>query len=109
MESYYTNQASPLPYFSGNCRKRGSGFGALASGIGRIVLPLLRLHIIFPAAERFRKELLLQSVLELVDVVSKIKSKAGAEKHSFEYSQRANRRLLSTANETTKPNISETV
>ena len=73
MESYYTNQASSLPYFSGHYRQRGSGFGALASGIGRIALPLAR-KFILPAAKRVGKELLLQSVPELVDVVSKKKS-----------------------------------
>ena len=70
MESYYTNQESALPYFSGLYRQRGSGFGALASGIGRIALPLARKFII-PAAKRVGKELLLQSVQELMDVVSK--------------------------------------
>ena len=70
MESYYTNQASALPYFSGHNRQRGSGFGDLASGIGRIALPLARKFII-PAAKRVGKELLLQSVPELMDVVSK--------------------------------------
>ena len=73
MESYYTNQASSLPYFSGHYRQRGSGFGTLACGIGRIALPLAR-KFILPAAKRVGKELLLQSVPELVDVVSKKKS-----------------------------------
>ena len=109
MESYYTNQASSLPYFSGNYRQRGSGFGAFASGRGRIALPLAR-KFFLPKAKRVGKELLLQRVPELVDVVSKKKiRKAGVEKHYFEYSQKANRRLISTANETTKPNESETV
>ena len=86
MESYYTNQASSLPYFSGHYRQRRSGFGALASGIGRITLPLAR-KFILPAAKRVGKELLLQSVPELVDVVSKKKiRKAGVEKHYFEHS-----------------------
>ena len=70
MDSYYTNQASALPYFSGHYRQRGSGFGALASGIGRIALPIAR-KIILPAAKRVGKELLLQSVPELMEVVSK--------------------------------------
>ena len=70
MNSYYTNQASVLPYFSGHYRQRGSGFGALASGIGRIALPIAR-KFILPAAKRVGKELLLQSVPELMDVVSK--------------------------------------
>ena len=70
MESYYTNQASALPYFSGHYRQRGSGFGALACGIGRIALPLVRKFII-PAAKRVGKELLLESVPVLMDVVNK--------------------------------------
>ena len=82
MESYYTNQASSLPYFSGHNRQGGSGFGALASGIGRIALPLAR-KFILPAAKRVRKELLLQSVPELVDVVSKKKSAKQALKNTI--------------------------
>ena len=70
MDSYYTNQASALPYFSGHYRQRGSGFGALASGIGRIALPIAR-KFILTAAKPVGKELLLQSVPELMDVVSK--------------------------------------
>ena len=54
MDSYYTNQASALPYFSGHYRQRGSGFGALASGIGRIALPIAR-KFILPAAKRVGK------------------------------------------------------
>ena len=73
MESYNTNQASTLPYFSGHYRQRGSGFGALASGIGRIARPLAQ-KFILPTAKRVGKELLLQSVPELMDVVSKKKS-----------------------------------
>ena len=73
MKSYYTNQASSLPYFSGHYRQRGSGFGALASGIGQIALPLAR-KFILPAAKHVGKEFLLQSVPQLVDVVSKKKN-----------------------------------
>ena len=87
MESYYTNQASALPYFSGHYRQRGSGFGALASGIGRIALPLARKFII-PAAKRVGKKLLLRSVPELMDVQDKrcktryqIQSKSKQEAH----------------------------
>ena len=99
MESYYTNPASALPYFSGHYRQRSSGFGALASGIGRIALPLARKFII-PLLKRVVKELLLQSVPELMDVVNKKISKTSAEKHNIKYSQNANRRLIGTANET---------
>ena len=82
MDSYYTNQASALPYFSGHYRQRGSGFGALASGIGRIALPIAR-KFVLPAAKRVGKELLLQSVPELMDVVSKKKSPKQALKNTI--------------------------
>ena len=57
MDSYYANQALSLPHFSGHYRQRGSGFGALAAGIGRVALPLAR-HFILPTAKRIGKELL---------------------------------------------------
>ena len=82
MVSYYTKQASALPYFSGHYRQRVSGFGALASGIGRIALPIAR-KFILPAAKRVGKELLLQSVPELMDVVSKKKSPKQALKNTI--------------------------
>ena len=66
-----------------NTMDRGSGFGALASGIGRIALTLAR-KFILPAAKRVGKELLLPSVPELVDVFSKKIHKAGVEKHFFQ-------------------------
>ena len=69
MDSYYANQATSLPHFSGHYRQRGSGFGALAAGIGRVALPLAR-RFILPKAKRIGKELLKQSVPELLDVVS---------------------------------------
>ena len=49
MDSYYANQATSLPYFSGYYRQRESGFGALAAGIGRVALPLA-LRFILPTA-----------------------------------------------------------
>ena len=50
MDSYYHNQAN-LPHFSGHYRQRGSGFCALALGIGRVALPLARKFVI-PAAKK---------------------------------------------------------
>ena len=58
MDAYYHNQAT-MPHFSGHYRQRGSGFGALPMGIGRVALPLARKFII-PAAKRIGKELLVQ-------------------------------------------------
>ena len=46
MEAYYSNQASQsMPHFSGHYRQIGSRFGALATGIGRVALPLARKFI----------------------------------------------------------------
>ena len=74
MEAYYSNQASQSkPHFSGHYRQRGSGFGAIAAGIGRVALPLAR-RIIWPAAKRIVRELLVQGAPELVEVATKRKS-----------------------------------
>ena len=81
MDSYYANQVTSLPHFSGYYRQRGSGFGALAAGIGRVALPLAR-RFILPAAKRIGRELLKQGVPELVDVVSKKKSPKQALKNT---------------------------
>lgn len=72
MDDYYSNQ-SALPHFSGNYRQRGSGFGALAAGIGRFAIPLVR-KVLFPAAKRIGKELLVQGAPEVVEVITKRKS-----------------------------------
>ena len=72
MGSYYHNIAN-LPQLSGCYRQRGSGFGALALGIGRIALPLARKFVI-PAAKKIGKELLLQIALELIQVATKRKN-----------------------------------
>ena len=81
MDSYYANQVTSLPHFSGHYTQRGSGFGALAAGIGRVALPLAR-RFILPAAKRIGRELLKQGVPELVDVVSKKKSPKQALKNT---------------------------
>ena len=73
MDSYYANQATSLPHFSGHFRQESSGSGALVAGFGRVVLPLAR-RFILPTAKRIRKELLRQSVPELLDVVSSKKN-----------------------------------
>ena len=63
MDSYYASQASSLPHLSGHYRQRGSGIGCAA-------LPLAR-KFVLPAAKLIGKELLLQSVPELMDVIGK--------------------------------------
>ena len=72
MDAYYNNQAT-MPHFSGHYRQRGSGFGALAMGIGRVALPLARKFII-PAAKRIGKELLVQAAPELINIATKKKT-----------------------------------
>ena len=73
MDSYYANQATSLPHFSGHYRQRGSGFGALAAVIPRVALPLAR-RFILPTAKRIGKQLLKQNVPETMDVVGSKKS-----------------------------------
>ena len=72
MDAYYHNQAT-MPRFSGHYRQRGSGFGTLAKGIGRVALPLARKFII-PAAKRIGKELLVQAAPELINIATKKKT-----------------------------------
>ena len=74
MEAYYSNQASQsMPHFFGHYRQRGSGFGALAAGIGRVALPLAR-KFLWPAAKMIGRDLLVQGAPELVEVATKRKS-----------------------------------
>ena len=74
MEAYYNDQASiSIPHFSGHYRQRGSGFGALAAGIGRVALPLAR-GIIWPAAKRIGRELLVQGAPEIAEFTTKKKT-----------------------------------
>ena len=81
MDSNYANQVTALPHFSGHYRQRGSGFGALAAGIGRVALPLAR-QFILPSAKRIGRKLLKQGVPQLVDVVPKKKSPKQALKNT---------------------------
>ena len=74
MEAYYNDQASnSIPHFSGHYRQRGSGFGALAAGIGRVALPLAR-RFIWPAAKRIGRELLVQGAPEIAEFATKKKT-----------------------------------
>ena len=82
MDNYYHHQASAnMPHFSGHYRQRGSGFGALAAGIGRFALPLAR-KFILPAAKKIGRELLVQGAPELIDVVTTKKSPKQALKNT---------------------------
>ena len=80
MEQYYAKQAS-LPHFSGHYRQRGSGFGALAAGIGRVAIPFAR-RVILPAAKKLGRELLMSAAPELIDVAMKKKSPKQALKNT---------------------------
>ena len=82
MDSFYANQATPLPHFSGYYRQRSSGFGALAAGFGRVALPLAR-RFILPNAKRNGKELSRQFVPALLDVVSSKKLSKQALKNTI--------------------------
>ena len=78
MEDYYAKQVY-LPHFSSYNRQRGSGIGALAAGIGRVALPFAKKYLL-PAAKNIGKELLTQSVPEILDVIAKRKSPRKAAK-----------------------------
>jgi len=78
MEDYYSKQVY-LPHFTSYNRQRGSGIGALAAGIGRVALPFAKNYIL-PAAKKIGKELLVQSVPEVFDVIAKRKSPRAAAK-----------------------------
>ena len=74
MEAYYNDQASnSIPHFSGHYRQRGSGFGALAAGIGRVALHLAK-RFIRPAAKRIGRELLVQGAPEIAEFATKKKT-----------------------------------
>ena len=70
-----------MPHFSGHYRQRGSGFGALAIGIGQVALPLARKFIV-PAAKRIGKELLVQAAPELKDIATRKKTPRQALKNT---------------------------
>jgi hypothetical protein len=54
--------------FSGPLRQRGAGFGALAAGIGRVAIPLLRRYVA-PVAKSVGRNLLQAAVPELASVI----------------------------------------
>jgi hypothetical protein len=54
--------------FSGPLRQRGAGFGALAAGVGRVAIPLLRRYVA-PVAKRVGRELISAAIPELSAVI----------------------------------------
>ena len=75
MEAYYNNQAPNLTsrFFYTHYTQRGSGFGALAAWIGRFALPLAT-RIIWPAAKKIGRELLVHGATESVEFATNKKS-----------------------------------
>jgi hypothetical protein len=69
--------------FSGPLRQRGAGFGALAAGIGRVALPLLRRYVA-PVAKSVGRNLLQAAVPELASVIRGMKRGRAAIKSVLE-------------------------
>jgi hypothetical protein len=77
-QDHPTNPPTPRPssydccmdeaVFSGPLRQRGAGFGALAAGIGRVAIPLLRRYVA-PVAKSVGRNLLQAAVPELASVI----------------------------------------
>ena len=74
MEAYYNSQASnSMPHFTGHYRQKGSGFGALVSGIGRVALHLARRNI-WPTAKRNGRKLLVTGAPAIAEFATKKKT-----------------------------------
>ena len=58
-----------IPFYRGNGRQRGRGYGALVQVIGRTALPFLREYTV-PTAKRVCADLLEFAVPEIAEVVS---------------------------------------
>lgn len=58
-----------LPYFKGQARQRGRGFGALAQTLGRTAIPFLAKYVL-PAAKRIGTDLLTIAAPEVEEVIS---------------------------------------
>ena len=81
MDAYYTGQAV-LPHFTGYSRQRGSGIGSLAAGVGRVALPFAKKFLLH-AVRSIGKDLLANTLPELVEIVSKKKSPRQAAKSAI--------------------------
>lgn len=74
MEAYYNQQVQDsMPRFSGHYRQRGSGFGALAKGIGRVALPIAK-KVLWPLAKRIGREFITQGTPELFEIAARTKT-----------------------------------
>ena len=76
MDSYYLRQAI-MPHFTGLARQRGSGFGSIALGVGRVALPFAEKSYL--QLNRLVK-FFVQSLPEIMEVPRKKKSFKGAAK-----------------------------
>ena len=83
MEAYFSKQASnSLLDFSGIYRQRGSGFGTLDTGIGRVALPLAR-RVIWTAEKKNRKRIASARCTRVIRICKKEeKSEASSEEYS---------------------------
>ena len=70
----YNQQRSVSPYCSEHYSNRGSGFGALAAGIGRIAALPIASKFLWPVVKRIGHEQIVQAAPELLAVVTKKKS-----------------------------------
>ena len=74
MDAYYQAQIHSSSAFSGPGRQLGSGaLGAIALRMGRVTLPLLKKYV-FPVAKSIGKELSMQTIPELANIITKKKS-----------------------------------
>ena len=69
MNSYFSREAI-MPHLTGPARQRGSGFGSLVLGVGRIALPFAK-KLVLPAVQSIGKELFVQSSPEIMKVFYK--------------------------------------
>ena len=75
MEAHYRNQPSnSMSHISGHYRQKGCGSSALAAGIGRVALLLAR-RIIWPAAKKIGRVLLVKGEPDLVEFAAIVQTK----------------------------------
>ena len=81
MDAYFTRQAV-LPHFTGYFSPYGSGIGSWAAGVGQDPLPFPK-KFLLPAVKSIGKDLIANTVPELVEVVSKKNSPKQAAKSAI--------------------------
>lgn len=101
MDVYYEKQIRS-PYFSGVTRQRGSGFGPLALAFTRFARPLFT-NVLLPAAKRFGRNLAVEALPEVVDMIDGKTSLKRATKKSFKKAARKTIQTGSGQRPRTKP------